>query len=226
MPFESGTTWNRAIFLIDDAFRIGDYVESGKAKGTVTAISIRSLTLRHTRGQVHTVPFSQLGMVTNFSRDYNIVKLDFRVPFGTDIDQVRKVVKKINKEIQADEEMATRLLGPVKFAGVLTYDDSALVMRVKFMSKPGLQFLVQRQVFRRLQELFSERGLAFATRHVTVRMPDDPTAEPHVGVGDTPPASGASPIKAGLSVAAGAAIAMALADEEAKKKMEAEAGTE
>ncbi len=205
-------------FLIDDAFRIGDYVESGKAKGTVEAISIRSLKLRHPRGQVHNVPFSQLGMVTNFSRDYIIVKLDFRVPFGTDVDQVRKVVKKINKEVQEDEELQSNLLGPVKFAGVLAFDDSALIMRMKFKSKPGLQFLVQRHVLRRLQELFDERGLEFATRDVQVRLPEEPASKRGGADDETGATPAPSPGKSALSAAAGAAVAAAIAEEEAKRK--------
>lgn len=45
-------------FLIDDAFRVGDYVEPGTAKGTVEAISLRSLRLRYPHGQVFVVPCS------------------------------------------------------------------------------------------------------------------------------------------------------------------------
>jgi small-conductance mechanosensitive channel len=206
-------------FLIDDAFRIGDYVESGKAKGTVEAISVRSLKLRHTRGMVHIVPFNQLGSVTNFSRDYNITKLDFRVPFDTDVDKVRKVVKKIDKEIQQDEEMGPNLLGPIKCTGVLALDDSALIMRVKFKSKPGLQFTIQRQVFRRLKELFDEKGLEFATRHVMVRLPDEAAPEKPIDGGELPPETKAGSKKGPLSAAAGAAIASALAQEEAQRKL-------
>ena len=97
-------------FLIDDAFRVGDYVEAGTAKGTVEHISLRSLRLRHPRGQVFVVPFGDLKMVQNFTRDYNIEKLDIRVRFDTDPDEIRKIVKKINKEIKADEELASALL--------------------------------------------------------------------------------------------------------------------
>ena len=204
-------------FLLDDAFRIGDYIEAGKAKGTVVAITIRSLSLRHTRGMLMNVPFSQLGTVTNFSRDYNIVKLDFRVPFDTDVDKVRKVVKKIDKEIQQDEEMGPNLLSPIKCAGVLALDDSALIMRVKFKSKPGLQFMIQRQVYRRLKELFDKAGLEFATRHVMVRLPDEPPYEEPVKEGKAPGAASPSSKKA-LSGAAAAAIASAITEEEAKKK--------
>ncbi|MGO4838626.1 mechanosensitive ion channel family protein, partial [Rhizobiaceae sp. 2RAB30] len=37
-------------FLIDDAFRMGEYVETSTAKGTVEKISVRSVSLRHHRG--------------------------------------------------------------------------------------------------------------------------------------------------------------------------------
>ena len=91
-------------FLIDDAFRIGDYVESTGVKGMVEHISLRSIKLRHPRGMVYTIPFGNLRSITNFSRDYTITKLDIRVGFDTDLEQVRKVVKKINKALRKDEE--------------------------------------------------------------------------------------------------------------------------
>ena len=210
-------------FLVDDAFRINDYIESGgKIKGTIEAIGIRSLKLRHTRGMVINVPFSQLATVVNFSRDYNITKLDFRVPFDTDVDAIRKVIKKIDKEIQADEEMGPDLLGPIKSAGVLALDDAGLVMRVKFKTKPGVQFVIQRQVFKRLKELFKEKGLEFATRDVMVRLPDEPLHE-EPGKEGKAPSAGSPSSKKVLSGAAAAAIASVIAEEEAKKKaLEAE----
>jgi small-conductance mechanosensitive channel len=172
------------LFLImEDGFRIGDYVESAKAKGTVEAITLRSLKLRHNLGMVLNVPFSQLGTVTNFSRDYNITKLDVRVPFGTDIDKVRKVVKKINKEIDQDEELAPNLLGDIKSMGVNAFDDSAFIVRVKFKTLPGMGSLIQRRFFKRLKELFDEQGLEFATRNVMVRLPDEVTSEKHSAEG-------------------------------------------
>ena len=94
-------------YLIDDAFRLGDYVDTGKAKGTVEHISIRSLRLRHSRGQVYTIPFGGLGQISNFSRDYIIEKLDFRVPYDTDVNKVKKIVKKISQAIDEDRILGT-----------------------------------------------------------------------------------------------------------------------
>ncbi|MDH3558934.1 MAG: mechanosensitive ion channel, partial [Deltaproteobacteria bacterium] len=60
-------------FLIDDAFRVGDYVETSGQRGSVEHISIRSMRLRHHRGPVITVPFGDMNTVTNYSRDYHIM---------------------------------------------------------------------------------------------------------------------------------------------------------
>ena len=44
-------------FLLDDAFRVGEYIMSGSVKGTVELFSLRSVKLRHHRGPLYTVPF-------------------------------------------------------------------------------------------------------------------------------------------------------------------------
>ncbi|MBT8370632.1 MAG: mechanosensitive ion channel family protein, partial [Deltaproteobacteria bacterium] len=158
-------------FLIDDAFRVGDYIEAGGTKGSVEHISLRSLRLRNAKGPVHTIPFGSMGTVTNMSRDYIITKLDFRVRYDTNVDKVRKIIKKINKQIAEDPDMGPSLLDKVKSQGVRELDDSAMVMRLKFKTIPGEQFVIRREVFRMVQESFRENGIEFAHRNVTVYMP-------------------------------------------------------
>ncbi|MDM8537160.1 mechanosensitive ion channel family protein [Desulfobacterales bacterium HSG17] len=156
-------------FLVDDAFRLGDYVEGGDTKGIVEQISLRALQLRHPRGGVHTIPFSQLGSVTNFSRDWVIMKHEFRVPYNTNIDKVRKIVKKINKKIQADKELGPKLLDKIKSQGVKKFDGAAMIMRVKFKTKPGEQFTIRKELFKQLQEQFEANGIEFYHERVMVQ---------------------------------------------------------
>ncbi len=94
------------------------------------------------------------------------------MPFDTDIDKVRKIVKKIYNEILNEEELGSKLLGKLKSQGVRDLDDSALIMRIKFNSIPGEQFVLRREVFRRLQEGFQSNGWV-ASRKVMVQMPKD-----------------------------------------------------
>jgi small-conductance mechanosensitive channel len=194
-------------FLIDDAFRVGDYIEAGTAKGTVEHISLRSLRLRHPRGQIFVIPFGDLKMMQNFTRDYIIEKLDIRVRFDTDPDVIRKIIKKINKEMMKEEEFAKVLLSDIKSVGVRAMDDSAMIMRVKFRCIPGEQFILRREVFHRIQRAFKEKGIEFAARNVTVYLPPQPVSP---GGTESPEAQ-----KARLE-AAGAAAAAAIAQAEAE----------
>ena len=159
-------------YLLDDAFRIGDYVDTGNLKGTVEQISIRSFKLRHHRGMLHTIPYGTLGSITNFSRDWCVMNLDLRLPFDTDVDLVRKIVKKIGKKLAAQEEYGPKLLSDIKSKGIRQIDDSALVIRVKFKSKPGVQFVLRKELYQAIQREFSKNNIKFAPRKVTVDIPD------------------------------------------------------
>ena len=202
-------------FLIDDAFRVGDYIETAGTKGMVEHISLRSLRLRHPRGPVFTIPFGSMGTVKNNSRDYIISKLDFRVRYDTNVDKVRKIIKKINKQIMKDEEMGPVLLGKIKSQGVREMDDSAMVMRVKFKTVPGEQFVVRREVFRMMQESFRENGIEFAHRNVTVYLPPE-DKNPTTGEGQAGAAPAGQPDKK-IQEAAAAGAAVIQAEEEAKQ---------
>lgn len=162
-----------AFFLIDDAFRIGEYIDIGSAKGTVEKISIRSFQLRHQNGPLTTIPFGSISKVQNFSRDWVIMKLPFRVPYDTDVEQVRKIVKKVGQQLLDDPETGPKFLAPLKSQGVYEMDDSALVMRMKFMTKPGDQFILRRRVYAEVQKALAAAGIRFASREVVVRIADD-----------------------------------------------------
>jgi small-conductance mechanosensitive channel len=155
-------------FLIDDAFRMGEYVEIEKTRGRVEQISIRSLQLRHHNGPVHTIPFGEIRQLTNYSRDWIIMKFELRLPFESNINRVRKIIKKIGQEMMQDPELAPMMLEPLKSQGVTHMDDSALIVRCKFMAKPGQQFMVRRVAFMRIQEAFADAGIHFAPRRVIV----------------------------------------------------------
>jgi small-conductance mechanosensitive channel len=204
-------------YLLDDAFRVGDYVESAGVKGTVEQISLRSLKLRHPRGMVYTVPYGRMGAITNHSRDYNITKLDVRLRFDTDLDGIKKIIKRLNKEIMKEEEFKSVLLDDIRSQGVRGLDDSAMILRVKFKTLPGKQFVLRREVYQRLQRAFRENGIQFAHRDVTVYLPPElrqSVPQPGEREGAEAPAG---TDKALLGVAAAAARAVALADEEKKK---------
>lgn len=162
-----------AFFLIDDSFRKGEYVDIGTVKGSIEKISIRSMQLRHHRGALHTVPFGEIKYITNYSRDWAIMKLTFRVTYDTDVEKVRKLIKKLGQELLQDPEHGHKFLEPLKSQGVLSMEDSAMIVRVKYKTKPGDQFVLRKMVYARIREIFEQNGIQFAHRQVTVQVAEN-----------------------------------------------------
>lgn len=157
-------------FLIDDAFRVGEYIElDNNMRGEVENISIRSLQLRHHRGPVITLPFGELRQITNHNRDWVIYKMMFRLEPETDPQHVKKVVKKVGVEFMEHPDHGPKFIEPLKSQGVYFIDDdSALMIRVKFKCKPRAQFVLRRDIYHRLRAVFAEQGIKFARRKIEV----------------------------------------------------------
>ena len=75
-------------------------------------------------------------------------------------------------------EVGGQFLEPLKSQGVYQMEDSAMIIRVKFMTKPGDQFVIRKMVYSRIRELFAEEGIKFAHKEVTVRVAEPSDGEP------------------------------------------------
>jgi len=149
-------------FLIDDAFRFGEYIDTGRLKGTVEAISIRSLRLRHQNGQVHTIPFGQIQAVTNFSRDWSIIKFNLHIAPDSDLELVRKTVKQLGLSLLEDPEIGADFIQPLKMQGVVDVTQGAIMIRCKFTARPIRPTFLRRQAMRDIIQQFNAAGIAFA----------------------------------------------------------------
>jgi small-conductance mechanosensitive channel len=155
-------------YLLDDAFRVGEYIQSGNYKGTVESFSLRSIKLRHHRGAIYVVPFSELGAVQNLSRDWVIEKIAMTVTYDTDIEKARKIVKKIGLELAEDPEFKPSILEPLKMQGVDTFGDSGMLLRMKLKTRPGEQFGIKRRALMMIKKAFDEAGIRIAVPTVQV----------------------------------------------------------
>jgi small-conductance mechanosensitive channel len=93
-------------YLVDDAFRVGEYTQSGNYKGTVESFSLRSVRLRHQRGAI---PYGMLGAIQNLSRDWVIDKIKIGITYDSDVDQARKIIKRIGQELAEDPEFKSQI---------------------------------------------------------------------------------------------------------------------
>lgn len=163
-------------YLTDDAFRVGEYIQSGNYKGTVESFSLRSVKLRHHRGPLYTVPFGSLGAVQNMSRDWVIDKLMVGITYDSDLEKAKKLIKQIGKELVQDPEFGRHIIEPMKMQGVEQFGEFAIQIRMKMMTKPGEQFTIRRRALAMIKKAFDANGIKFASPTVQVSggAPGDP----------------------------------------------------
>ena len=164
-------------FLMDDAFRVGEYLKSGNVSGVVEKITLRNIFLRHHRGMLQIVPYSDLGAITNFMRGGLVEKFNLQLPYDTNIDKVRKIIKKVGQKMLEDEELGPHFIKPMKSQGVKEVGDSVMTFRVKFTARPGKQFLIRREAFKLITNALEKEGIPFAHRKVIVDYSEPSTAK-------------------------------------------------
>ncbi|WP_180943863.1 mechanosensitive ion channel family protein [Sinorhizobium mexicanum] len=163
-------------YLLDDAFRVGEYIEAGSYTGVVESFSLRSVRLRHHRGPIFTVPFGSLGAIKNASRDWTVDKFRIRVPFKTDLDRVRQLIKDIGRQLQGDPEFGSFFIEPLKLKGVEQIGEYGIELGVAFTCKPGEQTMIRRKAYAMLMQAFRDNGIDFAQPTVQVSGDDKDTA--------------------------------------------------
>jgi moderate conductance mechanosensitive channel len=164
-------------FLIEDVFRIGEYIESGTStKGTVEHISFRTVALRHHNGPLTFVPYGLLGTVRNDSRDWVIDKFNIPLPLTVDSEKIRKMIKGIGEDLALDPELGPLIREPLK-GKLYRVDPGVKIFRCKFMTAPGCQFDVRTAALKKIEAALVEAGIPFAgagPQTILVRRAPDP----------------------------------------------------
>ena len=161
--------------ILDDAFRVGEYIQSGNYKGTVESIGLRSVKLRHHRGPIFVVPFGELRGVQNLARDWVIHKFTIGITYDSDLEKARKLVKKIGQQLFEEPEYKDTILEPLKMQGVEQFGDFAIQVRMKMMTRPGdKQFGLKRKAHALIKKAFDENGIKFAFPTVQIAGGGDP----------------------------------------------------
>ena len=118
-----------------------------------------------------------MATVKNHSRDWVTMKLEIRLPYNTDVEKVRKIIKKAGATLKEHPEHGPKFILPLKSQGVNRIEESALIIRVKFTCKPGDQWVIRRVAYDEIREKLSAAGIVFAHREVRVHIPEHPISD-------------------------------------------------
>jgi moderate conductance mechanosensitive channel len=178
--------------LLENQIAVGDYVKIAEKSGTVEVISIRTVRLRDSDGVVHIIPYSSIVAVSNFTKEFSCYLFEISVAYRENIDDVITVLRQIARNLQLDPDYGQAILEPLEVMGLDKFADSAVVIRARFKTRPGMQWIVGREFNRRMKQKFDELDIQMPFPHRVIFFGENkdgssPAARLQVKLEETPP---------------------------------------
>ncbi len=153
---------NGFFILLEDQYNIGDNIRIAGVKGTVEEMTLRRTVLRDDDGTVHTVPNSQITIVSNTTRDWSQLALRVTVAYSEPSDRIVKLLQQIGDEIRHDPAFADDIVSDVQVPGIdrVGNGEAEYLMLVK--TKPNKQYGVSRELRRRIKDRFEKEKIQTA----------------------------------------------------------------
>ncbi|MDQ1334005.1 MAG: Mechanosensitive ion channel family protein [Thermodesulfobacteriota bacterium] len=161
---------NGLFILFEESIRVGDYATVGNQEGMVESVGLRTVKLRDLNGIVHVIPNSTIDSLSNYSKVFSRMVMDIGIAYREDVDEVMKILKELGEELQRDPEHGPSILEPLEILGLDRFEDSAVIIRARFKTKPLKQWGVKREFYRRMKRVFDERGIEIPFPHQTLYM--------------------------------------------------------
>lgn len=156
------------MILMENQYTVNDVVKIGDIAGQVERITLRITVLRDLKGTVHFVPHGQINTVSNLTHGWSRVLFDIGVAYKEDVDHVMKVLIDLAKDMRRDPEYRDLILDEPEMLGVNAFDDSAVKVRFLIKTRPLKQWIVERELNRRIKIKFDELGIEIPFPHRTV----------------------------------------------------------
>ncbi len=145
--------------ILENQYRIGDYVKFTNLGGSVEKISLRMTTLRDLDGTVHHIPHGEIKEVSNYSKDFSRVNLDIGVSYNANLEQVIAVVNKIGNELAEDAEFKEFIIKAPQFLRVNDFADSSVMIKILGETSPSKQWEITGELRKRLKIAFDNEGI-------------------------------------------------------------------
>ncbi|SAK85823.1 mechanosensitive ion channel protein [Caballeronia pedi] len=158
--------------IVEDTISVGDWIDlDGGHAGTVMDLTIRTVRLRDAQGAVHTIPFSQIKIVKNLSRDFSNAVFEVRVPFSTKLDDITRMITEVADDLSADFRFRSEILAPVEVWGLDRFEANCVVVKGQIKTRPLQQWSVARAFNARLKLKMDDAGIEMMLPQMQIHSP-------------------------------------------------------
>jgi small-conductance mechanosensitive channel len=160
--------------IMEDWYRIGDWVTIAGMEGEVETIGPRRTVLREINGTMHVIPNSQINFASNQTRDWARINLYVTVAYKEDISHVYQVIDGVCQELKDDPDFGTNLTTTPSAMRVSDLGDHGVDICIRGYTKPGEQWGLTGELRKRIKNRFDQEGIEIPWPHTKVYFGNTP----------------------------------------------------
>ncbi len=165
--------------LLENQYSVDDVIKVGEHAGAVEKLDLRRTVLRTLDGSVIVIPNGDVRTVTNLTKEWSRVVMDVGISYDEDLDRAMDALRRVGKDLAADEEVGKLILEPPEVLGVEALGQYQVTLRMLVKTFPSKQWAVARALRVRVKKMFDREGISVPYPHqVTV------TKTPLMGISD------------------------------------------
>ncbi len=145
--------------LVENQYEVGDTIKIADRTGVVELMSLRRTILRDGDGSLHIVPNSSISVVTNFTRDWTQIAMHVSVAYSEPSDKITGLLEEVGAELPDDPKLKDLIVGKPEVPGIEKISGQEVDYLMLVKTKPGQQYLVSRELRRRIKEAFQKNNI-------------------------------------------------------------------
>lgn len=156
--------------ILEDQVHVGDVVKIEGTSGVVESVKLRTVVLRDLSGTVHVIPNGSITTLSNMTKDFSYAVMEVGVAYKEDTDHVTDVLRDVGADLHSDPDFGPHILDKLEILGVDDFADSAVTIKIRMKTRPLKQWMIGRELRRRIKKAFDSEGIEIPFPHVSVYM--------------------------------------------------------
>jgi moderate conductance mechanosensitive channel len=143
--------------LFEGLIAVGDGISFGNSAGVVEEVGLRVTKYRTFSGELWVIPNGEIRAFGNSNRQWMRAVVAVGVAYEQEVGKAMRVLDEVGKAWAA--ERRDIVLEPPQVQGILSFDESAIALRLAIKVKPSQQSAAEWELRRRIKEAFEREGV-------------------------------------------------------------------
>lgn len=165
------------IIIVDDTFRVGDWIKAAGVEGTVETLGMRHTKIRDYDGSLHTIPNSQITNIQNLNSGPIKFECNIYLSYDVSYQELEEIVINVREKLKANKDLAKYILEDVSLFGIMEMNERSYVAKTTAIAMPGHQWALAREERKIIIEEIHQRNLNPSTQVVAVAKGKDTNEE-------------------------------------------------